>query len=163
MSKDAEWQDKGELNNTPYGDYNGYDRSNDYARDDGVIREEDLVAERGPVFRWLSKAFAMGVEARGIERVPEDERDGKHTIGLLLLWWSVNSVVSTVPIGVGVTLSCRSIADDSYSPKHSTLSLSSMPSLPLSSSPPSERPVVDSSLPSVLRLDCEQWSSPDTV
>lgn len=43
----------------------------------------------------------MGVEVRGIERVPEDERDGKHTIGLLLLWWSVNMVVSSVPIGVG--------------------------------------------------------------
>ncbi|WVQ82455.1 hypothetical protein IAT38_004584 [Cryptococcus sp. DSM 104549] len=65
-----------------------------------VIREEELVAQKGPVFRWLSKLFDIGVEARGIERVPEDERDGRHTIGLLLLWWSVNMVVSTVPIGL---------------------------------------------------------------
>jgi hypothetical protein len=66
----------------------------------GAVRENELVTQKGPIYRWLSKAFDMGVEARGIERVPEDERDGKHTIGLLLLWWSVNSVVSTVPIGV---------------------------------------------------------------
>ncbi|GFZ52283.1 hypothetical protein JCM24511_10056 [Saitozyma sp. JCM 24511] len=66
----------------------------------GAVRENELVTQKGPIYRWLSKAFDMGVEARGIERVPEDERDGKHTIGLLLLWWSVNSVVSTVPIGL---------------------------------------------------------------
>ena len=66
---------------------------------EGVIREEELVA-RNPVFRAFRKVFNSGVEVRGIERVPEDERDGKHTIGLLLLWWSVNMVVSTVPIGV---------------------------------------------------------------
>jgi hypothetical protein len=69
----------------------------------GAVRENELVTQKGPIYRWLSKAFDMGVEARGIERVPEDERDGKHTIGLLLLWWSVNSVVSTVPIGVSWT------------------------------------------------------------
>ncbi|KAK8858730.1 hypothetical protein IAR55_002959 [Kwoniella newhampshirensis] len=62
--------------------------------------DESHIAEKGPVFRWFAKLFSMGVEARGIERVPEDERDGKHTIGLLLLWWSVNMVVSTVPIGL---------------------------------------------------------------
>jgi hypothetical protein len=38
--------------------------------------------------------------------VPEDERDGKHTIGLMLLWWSVNTVVSTFPIGVSHTTMC---------------------------------------------------------
>jgi hypothetical protein len=63
------------------------------------IHEAEL-KHRSPIFRYLNKAFENGVEARGIERVPEDERDGKHTIGLLLLWWSVNMVVSTVPIGV---------------------------------------------------------------
>ncbi|WVQ98391.1 hypothetical protein IAU59_005514 [Kwoniella sp. CBS 9459] len=64
-----------------------------------VIREDE-VANRNPIFRKLGALFDNGVEARGIERVPEDERDGKHTIGLLLFWWSVNMVVSTVPIGL---------------------------------------------------------------
>ncbi|KAH8119369.1 permease for cytosine/purines uracil thiamine allantoin [Phellopilus nigrolimitatus] len=45
----------------------------------------------GPV---LSKLFASGVEARGVERVPEDQRDSKNT-------WnkSVNTVLTTIPIG----------------------------------------------------------------
>nr|XP_031864356.1 uncharacterized protein CI109_000269 [Kwoniella shandongensis]KAA5531428.1 hypothetical protein CI109_000269 [Kwoniella shandongensis] len=62
--------------------------------------DESAIVQKGPVFRFFARMFDMGVEARGIERVPEDERDGKHTIGLLLLWWSVNMVVSTVPIGL---------------------------------------------------------------
>ena len=61
---------------------------------------EEAIVQKSRIHRWLKKLFDHGVEARGIERVPEDERDGTHTIGLLLLWWSVNSVVSTVPIGV---------------------------------------------------------------
>ncbi|ORX37540.1 cytosine-purine permease [Kockovaella imperatae] len=56
--------------------------------------------EKSGLHRFFRKLFDHGVEARGIERVPEEERDGTHTIGLLLLWWSVNSVVSTVPIGL---------------------------------------------------------------
>lgn len=27
---------------------------------------------------WMSKLFANGVEARGVERVPEDQRDSKN-------------------------------------------------------------------------------------
>lgn len=38
----------------------------------------------GPV---LSKIFASGVEARGIERVPEDQRENKHAWNNLLMWW----------------------------------------------------------------------------
>lgn len=48
----------------------------------------------------LGKLFDAGVEARGIERVPESERQSKHSIGLLLLWFSVNIVLTTVPIGM---------------------------------------------------------------
>ncbi|EIM79933.1 purine-cytosine permease [Stereum hirsutum FP-91666 SS1] len=51
----------------------------------------------GPV---LSKVFASGVEARGVERVPEDQREGKHAWNNLLMWWSVNTVLTTIPIGV---------------------------------------------------------------
>ncbi|GJJ05824.1 hypothetical protein Clacol_000011 [Clathrus columnatus] len=48
----------------------------------------------------LGKLFEAGVEARGIERVPESERQSKHGIGLLLLWFSVNIVLTTIPIGM---------------------------------------------------------------
>jgi len=48
----------------------------------------------------LGKLFDVGVEARGIERVPENEREDKHSIGLLLLWFSVNIVLTTVPLGM---------------------------------------------------------------
>ncbi|KAF8513340.1 permease for cytosine/purines, uracil, thiamine, allantoin-domain-containing protein [Hysterangium stoloniferum] len=44
--------------------------------------------------------FSIQVEARGIERVPENEREDKHSIGLLLLWFSVNIVLTTIPIGM---------------------------------------------------------------
>ncbi|KAK4685105.1 hypothetical protein P7C73_g5056, partial [Tremellales sp. Uapishka_1] len=94
-SKDLEWaEDKAlPIQESPYSHDHGYSQPE-------AIREADLVPARGVFFRWLQKASAMGVEVRGIERVPEDERDGKHTIGLLLLWFSVNSVVSTFPIGL---------------------------------------------------------------
>ncbi|KAF8587193.1 hypothetical protein K439DRAFT_1630897 [Ramaria rubella] len=48
----------------------------------------------------LGRLFDAGVEARGIERVPESERQDKHSIGLILLWFSVNLVLTTVPIGM---------------------------------------------------------------
>ncbi|ORY34574.1 purine-cytosine permease [Naematelia encephala] len=92
--KNLEYDDKALEANYPTEAYT-------YENDDAAaLREAEVAQKKGPVFRWLNKAFAMGVEVRGIERVPEDERDGKHTIGLLLLWWSVNMVVSTVPIGL---------------------------------------------------------------
>ncbi|KAL5480473.1 hypothetical protein ACEPAI_1743 [Sanghuangporus weigelae] len=50
----------------------------------------------GPV---LQRLFASGIEARGVERVPEDQRDPKHTWNNLLMWWSVNTVLTTIPIG----------------------------------------------------------------
>jgi len=67
--------------------------------DERDLKDEQLRSQN-PFFRALNRLFGSGVEARGIERVPEEERDGTHTIGLLLLWWSVNCVVSTFPIGV---------------------------------------------------------------
>lgn len=81
-------------------------RSDDKGDGSGFLAAEERgvgdaeLQSRNPLFRGLRRLFRSGVEARGIERVPEDERDGKHTIGLLLLWWSVNCVVSTFPIGV---------------------------------------------------------------
>ncbi|KAJ6621821.1 hypothetical protein B0H10DRAFT_947095 [Mycena sp. CBHHK59/15] len=62
---------------------------------------DDVIVNRfafmGPA---LSKLFASGVEARGVERVPEDQRETKNTWNNLLMWWSVNTVLTTIPIGV---------------------------------------------------------------
>ncbi|KAJ7816968.1 cytosine-purine permease [Mycena olivaceomarginata] len=51
----------------------------------------------GPI---LSKLFASGVEARGVERVLEDQREKNNMWGNLLMWWSANTVLTTLPIGV---------------------------------------------------------------
>ncbi|EKM58082.1 uncharacterized protein PHACADRAFT_252082 [Phanerochaete carnosa HHB-10118-sp] len=51
----------------------------------------------GPI---MQKLFASGVEARGVERVPESERESKNVWNNLLMWWSVNCVLTTIPIGV---------------------------------------------------------------
>ncbi|WOO82974.1 Purine-cytosine permease fcyB [Vanrija pseudolonga] len=67
---------------------------------DTSAEREDELRHKSPLFRFLDKAFSNGVEARGIERVPEDERSSKHAIGLLVFWWSVNLAVSTVPVGM---------------------------------------------------------------
>ncbi|TFK56838.1 cytosine-purine permease [Heliocybe sulcata] len=48
----------------------------------------------------MATLFDAGVEARGVERVPEDERESKNTWNNLLMWWSVNTVLTTIPIGV---------------------------------------------------------------
>jgi NCS1 nucleoside transporter family len=61
---------------------------------------EDEIRNRFARFGPLGKLFDAGVEARGIERVPEDERDSKHAVGLMLLWFSVNTVATTIPIGL---------------------------------------------------------------
>ncbi|OCH95748.1 cytosine-purine permease [Obba rivulosa] len=69
---------------------------------------EDSAPEAALVSRYdriglgkiMAKLFASGVEARGVERVPEDQRDGKFAWNNLLMWWSVNTVLTTIPIGV---------------------------------------------------------------
>ncbi|KAI0734371.1 permease for cytosine/purines, uracil, thiamine, allantoin-domain-containing protein [Fomitopsis betulina] len=73
------------------------------------IAENDL-AEHNPdaviVKRYgrfgfiLERMFAHGVEARGVERVPEDQRSSKNMYNNLLMWFSVNTVLTTIPIGV---------------------------------------------------------------
>ncbi|OAX38115.1 hypothetical protein K503DRAFT_866381 [Rhizopogon vinicolor AM-OR11-026] len=60
-----------------------------------------VIARRfGVLSPFLSKLFASGVEARGIERIPEDYRESKNAWNNLLMWWSVNAVLTTIPIGV---------------------------------------------------------------
>ncbi|KZO95131.1 hypothetical protein CALVIDRAFT_178789 [Calocera viscosa TUFC12733] len=54
--------------------------------------------ERVPL---LSSLFRQGaVELRGIERVPEEEREPRHAWNNLLMWISINAVLTTVPIGM---------------------------------------------------------------
>lgn len=45
---------------------------------DEVAPEEVLVRRYGRLGPLLSKLFASGVEARGVERVPEDQRETKN-------------------------------------------------------------------------------------
>lgn len=64
-----------------------------------VEREPDqMLAARhtflGGLYRRL---FNMGVEARGVERVPEDERSPKNAINNLLMWFSVNTGIPGIP------------------------------------------------------------------
>ncbi|KAG0691788.1 permease for cytosine/purines, uracil, thiamine, allantoin-domain-containing protein [Suillus ampliporus] len=72
--------------------------------DDAVYAEaapDRVIASRfGVLGPLLAKLFASGVEARGIERVPEDQRESKNAWNNLLMWWSVNAVLTTIPIGV---------------------------------------------------------------
>ncbi|KAJ7851334.1 permease for cytosine/purines, uracil, thiamine, allantoin-domain-containing protein [Mycena leptocephala] len=62
--------------------------------DDAIISRFSFM---GPV---LSKLFASGVEARGVERVPEDQRETKNMWNNLLMWWSGNTVLTSIPIGM---------------------------------------------------------------
>ncbi|KAI0348156.1 cytosine-purine permease [Trametopsis cervina] len=68
------------------------------APDDAVIA--DRFARYGRLGPTMQRIFATGVEARGVERVPENEREPKHMWNNLLMWWSVNCVLTTIPIGV---------------------------------------------------------------
>ncbi|RPD65014.1 cytosine-purine permease [Lentinus tigrinus ALCF2SS1-6] len=61
--------------------------------------EDVLVKRYGRFGPLLSKLFASGVEARGVERVPEDQRETRNMWNNLLMWWSVNTVLTTIPIG----------------------------------------------------------------
>jgi hypothetical protein len=58
--------------------------------------EEHAIASRfGPAQALLAKLFAAGVEARGIERVPETERTDRNFLNSMFLWFSVNTVLTT--------------------------------------------------------------------
>ncbi|KAI0715106.1 cytosine-purine permease [Earliella scabrosa] len=61
--------------------------------------EDALVKRYGRFGPFLAKLFASGVEARGVERVPEDQRETKNMWNNLFMWWSVNTGLTTIPIG----------------------------------------------------------------
>ncbi|KAH9929685.1 cytosine-purine permease [Fomitopsis serialis] len=74
-------------------------------KEQGYVQDAVATAEHAPevviVKRYgrlgpiLERMFAHGVEARGVERVPEDERSSKNQYNN-----SVNTVLTTIPIGV---------------------------------------------------------------
>ncbi|KAI9566325.1 cytosine-purine permease [Boletus coccyginus] len=69
-----------------------------YAAEDAP---DTVIAKRLGVFGpMVSKLFKSGVEARGVERVPENQRETKNSWNNLLMWWSVNMVILAIPVGV---------------------------------------------------------------
>ncbi|KAJ7758164.1 purine-cytosine permease [Mycena maculata] len=83
-----------------YEDKEKYPGSVEHATTLEASPEDVLVNRFGSMGPVLSKLFASGVEARGVERVPEDQRENKNMWNNLLMWWSVNTVLTTLPIGV---------------------------------------------------------------
>lgn len=75
------------------------DSSNDSGRDLELLGP-DPPKRRG----FWGRMFGNHIEEEGIQRIPEEDRSNKHLPGLLLLWWSVNSAVSTFPIGVSILI-----------------------------------------------------------
>ncbi|KAG1899858.1 permease for cytosine/purines, uracil, thiamine, allantoin-domain-containing protein [Suillus fuscotomentosus] len=59
-----------------------------------------IVKRFGRLGPFLSRLFASGIEARGVERVPENQRESKNAWNNILMWWSVNTVFDIIPIGV---------------------------------------------------------------
>ncbi|GAB5587441.1 hypothetical protein Unana1_02341 [Umbelopsis nana] len=66
-----------------------------------IEREPDQILAARNTFlgKLYKRAFSMGVEARGVERVLEDDRSPKNALNNLLMWFSVNTVLTTIPIG----------------------------------------------------------------
>ncbi|KAG1782324.1 permease for cytosine/purines, uracil, thiamine, allantoin-domain-containing protein [Suillus placidus] len=59
-----------------------------------------IVRYFGKLRPLLSRLFASKVEARGVERMPENQRESKNIGNNILMWWSVNTVFDIIPIGV---------------------------------------------------------------
>lgn len=53
-----------------------------------VAPDAAIVHRFGKFGGWMGSLFAAGVEARGVERVPEDDRETKNSWNNLLMWWS---------------------------------------------------------------------------
>ncbi|KIJ26606.1 hypothetical protein M422DRAFT_272301 [Sphaerobolus stellatus SS14] len=68
-----------------------YDSKNDVEAASGKI---------GMKQKALNALWATGVETQGIDRVPEDEREDTHSIGMFTLWASVFISLTTFPLGM---------------------------------------------------------------
>ncbi|KAL6240923.1 Purine-cytosine permease fcy21 [Rhinocladiella similis] len=66
----------------------------------GAVHGESFVTGNTLYARVQRLAGRFGVEQRGIERVPEDERTDKSTLKVGTMWCAANMVVSSFAIGV---------------------------------------------------------------
>ncbi|KIJ37611.1 hypothetical protein M422DRAFT_231673 [Sphaerobolus stellatus SS14] len=62
--------------------------------------EDSRSQGRRKQWRWRRLLSMPKVEARGIEPIPEDERQNAHSINLLLLWFSTNTQIANVSLGI---------------------------------------------------------------
>ncbi|KAI1766702.1 permease for cytosine/purines, uracil, thiamine, allantoin-domain-containing protein [Hypoxylon sp. FL1150] len=71
----------------------------DYVNDGNAVRSQAF-SSGGSVFAKIQRfAGRFGVEQRGIERVPDDERTDSSMLQVGTLWFSANMVVSSFAIG----------------------------------------------------------------
>jgi NCS1 nucleoside transporter family len=73
--------------------------STDYIGDEGAVHAETFIIGDSLYARLQRFATQFGVEARGIERVPSDERTDSGMSKIGTLWCSANMVVSAFAIG----------------------------------------------------------------
>ena len=66
----------------------------------GAVHGEVLLTGTSTYAKLQRLATRYGVEARGIERVPEDERTDKSTLKVGTMWCAANMVISSFAIGV---------------------------------------------------------------
>ncbi|OAA65992.1 purine-cytosine permease [Niveomyces insectorum RCEF 264] len=70
-----------------------------YTGDEGAVHKDELIAGDSWYARAQRMAGKLGVEQRGIERVPSDERTDKTMTKVGTMWLSANMVVSSFAIG----------------------------------------------------------------
>lgn len=83
----------------------GNEKATSSPYDDEVASTSEHLAEKEPdrvlasrtsvLGKLYQRFFSMGVEARGVERVLEDDRDPKNALNNLLMWFSVNTGMAT--------------------------------------------------------------------
>ncbi len=73
--------------------------SGEYVPDDGAVHAETFVIGDSWYAKTQRLAGKFGVEQRGIERVPSDERSSAHISQVGTMWLSANMVVSSFAIG----------------------------------------------------------------
>lgn len=66
------------------------------ALDDGVPRTKGIFAKMWAVVQALDK---FGVEARGIERVPPEDRPQQNVWDCFTMWCAANTTISTFSLG----------------------------------------------------------------
>lgn len=67
--------------------YTSHTNSTPYVQE---VAPDAVIAQRFGRFGggFMGKLFAAGVEARGVERVLENDRETKNSWNNLLMWWS---------------------------------------------------------------------------